>query len=135
MYKQEVLAAKQRVIEKVNFMATRLKEKQEVSYQFAVKFWDRQRLELEQKKREAELLPLTQLLSHLENNEHQPLKYNVRSRNGTRTFQNQAPASPSITPRTMRKVADYKIQDPNILNLSNVEPQKYVRPKTPKKQK
>ena len=51
MYKQEVLAAKQRVIEKVNFMATRLKEKQEVLYQFAVKFWDRQRLELEQKKR------------------------------------------------------------------------------------
>ena len=132
--KKEVEEAKKKIIVKVQMMTNRLREKQENAMLCAMQNWERQRTELEQE-REAQLDPYQHLLSQMENNGHQSLKYSIKSRGVPRQMTASAPISPSVTPRTMKKVHNYKYNGQRTLNLSNLEPQKYVRPKTSKSQR
>ena len=131
LQKKETEMAKRKVIEKIELLTSKQEEKHEIAVKCAKQNWERKRITIEQE-REAELEPLRMLLSQMENKGHHSIKYAIKSRSGAMQPPIYAPTQPNVTPRTMRSVSNYKRKGQSKLNLTDFEPAKYVRAKTPK---
>lgn len=117
--------AKQRAIQRMKVLYGNLMQKQERELFCAKQKLLRQKTELELE-RDDELKPLKSLLTQLENNSHGPLKYFNPTK--SRSF---VPLASATTPRTRKKVAEYKRSvSGQRLNLNGIDVTKYIRPNT-----
>ena len=130
MEKRETEEAKKKAVAKIELMYKQLLDKQKREIACAKENWKRQKIAIQLEK-EAELNPMKALLSQLERNGHQSLKYTVKHRSTSSAQPSYAPVTCAVTPRTRKKVVEFKQRGQGRLNLVGLDTTKYIKPNRP----
>ena len=132
--KEETKEAKRRATQKIEILYQQLLQKQKREVECAKQNWRRQKTAMELE-HNSELGPLKALLNQLENNGHQSLKYTLKQRSESSSQPSYAPIQCGVTPRTRKKVVEFKSRGQGRLNLTGIDTTQYIKPRPSTSQK